>query len=184
MARLTKIYTRSGDKGTTGLGDGSRVEKDHPRIEAIGTVDELNSSIGLLRSHSIPTELDELFLTIQHELFDLGGELSVPGRNAIDEECVKRLEQALDRYNSELPKLEEFILPAGGDATAHCHMARTICRRAERCVYSASKIHTINPQANAYLNRLSDLLFVIARVLARHENGSEVLWQPRERGDS
>lgn len=184
MARLTKIYTRSGDKGTTGLGDGSRVEKDHPRIEAIGTVDELNSSIGLLRSRSIPTELDELFLTIQHELFDLGGELSVPGRNAIDEECVKRLEQALDRYNSELPKLEEFILPAGGDATAHCHMARTICRRAERCVYSASKIHTINPQANAYLNRLSDLLFVIARVLARYENGSEVLWQPRERGDS
>ncbi len=181
MARLTKIYTRSGDKGTTGLGDGSRVEKDHPRIEAIGTVDELNSSIGLLRSRSIPTELDELFLTIQHELFDLGGELSVPGRNAIDEECVKRLEQALDRYNSELPKLDEFILPAGGDATAHCHMARTICRRAERCVYRASKAQTINPQANAYLNRLSDLLFVIARVLARHENGSEVLWQPKQK---
>lgn len=181
MARLTKIYTRSGDKGTTGLGDGSRVEKDHPRIEAIGTVDELNSSIGLLRSRSIPTELDELFLTIQHELFDLGGELSVPGRNAIDEECVKRLEQALDSYNSELPKLDEFILPAGGDATAHCHMARTICRRAERCVYSASKIQTINPQANAYLNRLSDLLFVIARVLARYENGSEVLWQPKQK---
>lgn len=179
MARLTKIYTRSGDKGTTGLGDGSRVEKDHPRIEAIGTVDELNSSIGLLRSRALPDGLDVLLLQIQHELFDLGAELSVPGRNAIDDDCVKRLEQTLDRYNADLPKLDEFILPAGGDATAHCHMSRTICRRAERCTYTAGKTESINPFANAYLNRLSDLLFVIARVLARHENGSEVLWQPR-----
>lgn len=181
MTRLSKIYTRSGDKGTTGLGDGSRVEKDHPRIEAIGTVDELNSSIGLLRSRPLPVELDELFLSIQHELFDLGGELSVPGRNAIDSDCVQRLETALDHYNADLPKLKEFILPAGGDATAHCHMARTICRRAERCAYSASKIQAINPQAIAYLNRLSDLLFVVSRVLARHENGSEVLWQPKQK---
>ena len=181
MARLTRIYTRSGDKGSTGLGDGSRVEKDHPRIEAIGTVDELNSSIGLLRSRALPADLDELFLAIQHELFDLGAELSVPGRNAIDEACVTRLGQALDHYNADLPKLDEFILPAGGDATAHCHMSRTICRRAERCVYSASKEQTINPQASAYLNRLSDLLFVVARVLARHENGSEVLWQPKQK---
>lgn len=180
MARLTKIYTRSGDKGTTGLGDGSRVEKDHPRIEAIGTVDELNSSIGLLRSRALPESLDELLLQIQHELFDLGAELSVPGRNAIDEECVKRLEQALDHYNADLPKLPEFILPAGGDATGHCHMARTICRRAERTVYTAAKVQKINPQANAYLNRLSDLLFVVARVLARFENGGEVLWQPKK----
>jgi cob(I)alamin adenosyltransferase len=179
MARLTKIYTRTGDKGTTGLADGSRVAKDHPRIEAIGTVDELNSSIGLLRSRSLPEELDELLLQIQHELFDLGSELSVPGRNAVDEACVKRLEQALDHYNADLPVLEEFILPAGGDATAHCHMARTICRRAERRVYTAANVQEINPQANAYLNRLSDLLFVVARVLARFENGSEVLWQPK-----
>lgn len=180
MARLTKIYTRSGDKGTTGLGDGSRVEKDHPRIEAIGTVDELNSSIGLLRSRALPESLDELLLQIQHELFDLGAELSVPGRNAIDEDCVKRLEQALDHYNADLPKLPEFILPAGGDATGHCHMARTICRRAERTVYTAAKVQEINPQASAYLNRLSDLLFVVARVLARFENGGEVLWQPKK----
>jgi cob(I)alamin adenosyltransferase len=180
MARLSKIYTRSGDKGTTGLGDGSRVEKDHPRIEAIGTVDELNSSIGLLRSRELPDELDTLLLQIQHELFDLGAELSVPGRNAIDEDCVKRLEQALDRYNTDLPKLPEFILPAGGDATGHCHMARTICRRAERTVYTAAKMQEINPQANAYLNRLSDLLFVVARVLARFENGSEVLWNRKK----
>ncbi len=180
MARLTKIYTRSGDKGTTGLGDGSRVEKDHPRIEAIGTVDELNSSIGLLRSRALPESLDELLLQIQHELFDLGAELSVPGRNAIDEDCVKRLEQALDHYNADLPKLPEFILPAGGDATGHCHMARTICRRAERTVYTAAKVQEINPQANAYLNRLSDLLFVVARVLARFENGGEVLWQQKK----
>jgi len=179
--RLSKIYTRSGDKGTTGLGDGRRVEKDHPRIEAIGTVDELNSCIGLLRSRAIPAELDELFLRIQHELFDLGGELSVPGRNVIDKACVERLEQALDHYNSDLPKLKEFILPAGGDATAHCHLARTVCRRAERCAFSTAKTEEINPEVNAYLNRLSDLLFVIARVLARHENGAEVLWQPRKK---
>lgn len=181
MARLTKIYTRSGDKGTTGLADGSRVEKDHPRIEAIGTVDELNSSIGLLRSRKIPDELDALLLQIQHELFDLGSELSVPGRNAIDDESVKHLEHTLDRYNADLPTLEEFILPAGGDATSHCHMARTICRRAERRVFTALDARTLNPHLSAYLNRLSDLLFVIARVLARHENGSEVLWQAQKK---
>jgi len=178
--RLSKIYTRTGDNGTTGLGDGNRVEKDHIRIEAFGTVDELNSAIGLMRAEALPEGMDGLLGQIQHRLFDLGGELSVPGYTIIDENDITGLEQRLDEHNATLPMLKEFILPAGGRATAHCHLARTICRRAERRVYTLSKSEAVNPQCIAYLNRLSDLLFVLARVLARFENGEEVLWQPKK----
>jgi len=180
--RLSKIYTRTGDDGTTGLGDGSRVEKDHPRVEAFGTVDELNSAIGLLRAEPLSEGMDQLFSEIQHRLFDLGGELSVPGYTVINEDDIMALEQALDGYNESLPMLKEFILPAGGRATAHCHLARTLCRRAERRSYTLSKSEAVNSASLSYLNRLSDLLFVAARVIARAENGSEVLWQPKQRG--
>ena len=179
--RLSRIYTRTGDRGTTGLGDGSRVEKDHVRVEAFGTVDELNSAIGLVRAEKLPEGMDTLLSEVQHRLFDLGGELSVPGYTVLEEADVTALEQALDGYNEDLPMLREFILPAGGRATAQCHLARTICRRAERRVYSLSKGEQINGDSIAYLNRLSDLLFVIARVLARFENGTEILWQPKAR---
>ncbi|MGM0595268.1 MAG: cob(I)yrinic acid a,c-diamide adenosyltransferase [Pseudomonadota bacterium] len=177
--RLSKIYTRTGDDGTTGLGDGSRVEKDHIRIEAFGTVDELNSAIGLVRAEPLPEGLDQQLSAIQHRLFDLGGELSVPNYLIIGQSEVDELEQWLDGHNDELPMLKDFILPAGGRATAHCHLARTICRRAERRIQTLTRSETVNPFSAAYLNRLSDLLFVIARVLARFENGEEVLWQPK-----
>ncbi len=181
--RLSKIYTRTGDKGTTGLGDGTRVSKSHPRIEAIGTVDELNSIIGMILAHDLPPEVRECFTAIQHELFDLGGEFSVPGHQAIDAGYVSRLESVLEQFNSGLPALKEFILPAGGIATATCHLARAVCRRAERCVVALADKEAINPQGSAYLNRLSDLLFVIARILARFEHGEEVLWQPGKNRD-
>lgn len=177
--RLSKIYTRTGDQGTTGLGDGSRVDKDHIRIEAFGTVDELNSALGVVRAQTLPAGMDELLGDIQHRLFDLGGELSVPGYTIIDAADVTALEQHIDRHNAALPMLKEFILPAGGQATAHCHLARTICRRAERRTYTLTKDASVNPHSLAYLNRLSDLLFVLARVLARFEHGNEVLWQPK-----
>lgn len=177
--RLSKIYTRTGDNGTTGLGDGSRVEKDHIRVEAFGTVDELNSAIGLIRAEALPEGMDNMLSEIQHRLFDLGGELSIPGYTVIEQGDVDTLEQRLDEYNATLPMLKEFILPAGGRATAHCHLARTICRRAERRIYSLSKEEKVNGVSIAYLNRLSDLLFVAARVLARFENGEEVLWRPK-----
>jgi cob(I)alamin adenosyltransferase len=155
------------------------VEKDHIRVEAFGTVDELNSAVGLIRAESLPEGLDPLLSEIQHRLFDLGGELSVPGYTMIGQDDIGALEQQLDRYNETLPMLKEFILPAGGRATAQCHLARTICRRAERRVYTLSKGETVNAQSVAYLNRLSDLLFVVARVLARFEQGEEMLWQPK-----
>jgi cob(I)alamin adenosyltransferase len=177
--RLSKIYTRTGDAGSTGLGDGSRVDKDHIRVEAFGTVDELNSAIGLVRAATLPAGMDALLSEIQHRLFDLGGELSVPGYTIIDAADVAALERHIDHHNAALPMLKEFILPAGGRATAHCHLARTICRRAERRVYTLMRSEAGNPHSLAYLNRLSDLLFVLARVLARFEHGSEVLWQPK-----
>jgi len=176
--RLSKIYTRTGDKGDTSLGDGSRVDKDHIRIEAIGTTDELNSIIGMILAHDIPEEMKNCFNKIQHHLFDLGGELCIPGHNALDESYITYLEATLDSFNENLPMLKEFILPAGGKATSTCHLARSVCRRAERRVVSLAKDETVSPFSISYLNRLSDLLFVIARVLARSENGSEVLWQP------
>jgi cob(I)alamin adenosyltransferase len=177
--RLSKIYTRTGDKGDTGLGDGSRIDKDSARVEAYGTVDELNSHIGLILAYDLPEAVREALVDIQHDLFDLGGEMSMPNYTAMQAEYVSRLEQQLDTFNADLPMLKEFILPAGGKATATCHVARCVCRRAERRVVSLMRNETINPQALAYLNRLSDLLFVIARVLARFENGEEVIWQPR-----
>ena len=176
--RLSKIYTRTGDKGNTGLGDGSRVDKDHIRVEAFGTVDELNSVIGMILAHNIPETIKNCLNKVQHHLFDLGGELCIPGHTALDETYISYLEETLDKLNEDLPNLKEFILPSGGHATSACHLARTVCRRAERRVVTLAKDENVSPFSISYLNRLSDLLFVIARVLARHENGSEVLWQP------
>ena len=176
--RLSKIYTRTGDDGTTGLGDGSRVPKTNARIEAFGTVDEANSALGMvLAVPALPVDIVVLLTNIQHELFDLGGELSVPGYRAIKQEHVDSLEQELDRFNDPLPPLKEFILPGGGTAAAACHLARAITRRAERCVWRLKETEAVADEIVHYLNRLSDLLFVIARVLARHEQGSEVLWR-------
>jgi len=181
--RLSKIYTRTGDKGTTGIGGGARLDKDDIRIEAIGTVDELNSVVGTVMAYDIPNEIYQVLLAIQHDLFDLGSELVVPDRNIITAEHTTWLEETLDKYNDNLPYLKEFILPSGGLATSHCHLARTVCRRAERRTFTLSKRDVVNPPALAYLNRLSDLLFVVARVLARHENGEEILWQPAKLKD-
>ncbi|HKD53367.1 MAG TPA: cob(I)yrinic acid a,c-diamide adenosyltransferase [Steroidobacteraceae bacterium] len=176
--RLSKIYTRTGDDGTTGLGDGSRVPKDSVRVEAYGTVDELNSTIGvLLAVPELPPEVSACLTEIQHELFDMGGELCIPGHQAIAAEHVTRLEKSLDEFNETLPALKEFILPGGGPASAACHFARTVARRAERRVWTLAKIEGVSPEVPKYLNRLSDLLFVLARVLARHERGVEVLWR-------
>ena len=176
--RLSKIYTRTGDDGTTGLGDGSRVAKDSPRVEAYGTVDELNSCIGvLLAQPALPPAVIQCLTEVQHELFDMGGELCIPGHHVIKAEHIDRLESALDGFNDPLPPLKEFILPGGGPAAAACHLSRTIARRAERRVLSLSRIESVSPEVVKYLNRLSDLLFVLARVLARHERGTEVLWR-------
>jgi len=177
--RLSKIYTRTGDKGDTGLGDGSRVEKDSARVEAYGTSDELNSIIGIVLAHELPEDVRSCLVEVQHDLFDLGSELSVPGHEFIPASYTDRLEQQLDSFNAELPKLKEFILPSGGHATSACHLARTVCRRTERRVVTLARDETVNPHIITYLNRLSDLLFVVARVLARAENGEEVLWKPR-----
>jgi len=181
--RLTKIYTRTGDDGSTGLGDGTRVPKEHLRVEAYGTVDEANSAIGvLLAINGLPPDVVECLTSVQHELFDLGGELSVPGYRAITDRDVTRLEEQLDRFNENLPPLKDFILPGGGPAAAACHLARTITRRAERRTWSLARVEDVAPAVPRYLNRLSDLLFVLARVLARHERGAEVLWRHDRRG--
>ncbi len=176
--RLSKIYTRTGDDGTTGLGDGTRVRKDHARVDAYGTVDEANSSIGMvLAVADIPDAVRRCLTEVQHDLFDLGGELCIPGHTMIRAPQITRLEHELDDFNTALPALEDFILPGGGRAAAACHLARTIVRRAERCVWTLADSEPVNDAVPRYLNRLSDLLFVIARVLARHEHGSEVLWR-------
>ncbi|HLQ09216.1 MAG TPA: cob(I)yrinic acid a,c-diamide adenosyltransferase [Steroidobacteraceae bacterium] len=180
--RLSKIYTRTGDDGTTGLGDGSRVPKDSVRVEAYGTVDELNSALGvLLAVPGVPPAVGACLTQVQHELFDLGGELCIPGHRLISGEQVTRLEQSLDGFNEALPPLKEFILPGGGPAAAACHLSRTIARRAERRVWALARVEAVRPEVTQYLNRLSDLLFVLARVLARHELGTEVPWH-HERG--
>jgi cob(I)alamin adenosyltransferase len=176
--RLSKIYTRTGDDGTTGLGDGSRVPKDSPRVEAYGTVDELNSTLGvLLAVPDLPAAVTRCLTEVQHELFDMGGELCIPGHTAITAPQITRLEEELDAFNDALPPLKEFILPGGGTAAAACHLARTVARRAERRVWTLARAESVSPEVVKYLNRLSDLLFVIARVLARHERGTEVLWR-------
>ena len=175
--RLSKIYTRTGDDGTTGLGDGSRVDKDSLRVEAFGTVDEANSAIGvILAQESVTDPIRRCLTEVQHDLFELGGELCIPGHSAIQPEFVERLERSLDGFNADLPPLKDFILPGGGHATAACHLARTIVRRAERRVSTLKKNEDVRDEVVRYLNRLSDLLFVIARCLSRIENGEEVLW--------
>ena len=176
--RLSKIYTRTGDDGTTGLGDGSRIPKDSPRVEAYGTVDELNSSIGVLLAEMLPSDVADCLTQIQHELFDLGSELCVPGFTAITAEHITRLEVSLDRFNADLPPLKEFILPGGTGAAAVCHLARAVCRRAERDVIRLGEAEETSAAAKTYLNRLSDLLFVIARALNRQAGRGDVLWQP------
>lgn len=175
--RLSKIYTRTGDDGTTGLGDGSRVAKDSLRVEAYGSVDEANSAIGMVLAVGVlPTEMSDCLIEVQHDLFELGGELCLPGYEALQEHYIERLETALDKFNEDLPPLKEFILPGGGPAAAACHLARTVVRRAERRVLSLAAEATVRDTLVHYLNRLSDLLFVIARQAARLESGQEVLW--------
>lgn len=175
--RLSKIYTRTGDDGTTGLGDGTRVAKNSLRVDAFGTVDEANSAIGVvLACESVPQDIRDILVEVQHDLFELGGELCIPAHSVITDGFVERLETQLDAQNENLPALEEFILPGGGQAAAACHLARTIVRRAERITTTLAGSETVRPEVLKYLNRLSDLLFVIARILARAESGEEVLW--------
>ncbi|MEN9366808.1 MAG: hypothetical protein RL489_1166 [Pseudomonadota bacterium] len=180
--RLTQISTRTGDDGTTGLGDGTRVPKDHLRIAAMGDVDELNSQIGVLLAEPLPAEVRELLVVIQHELFNLGGELCIPGHVLLKDEAVLRLDEALAHHNAQLPRLQEFILPAGTRSAALAHVARTIARRAERAVVTLQRSgEALNSAPRQYLNRLSDLLFVLARVLNRANldglGGDDVYWK-------
>jgi len=179
--RLSKIYTKTGDDGSTGLGDGSRVSKDSARVTAYGTVDEANSAIGLILACDIQEDVREILVSVQHHLFDLGGELCIPGHSAIFDEDIAQLENTLDKFNADLPALKDFILPGGGMAAAHCHLARTITRRAERETVTLSHHDAVRPEAIRYLNRLSDLLFVLARVLARASGHGEVLWNHQRR---
>jgi cob(I)alamin adenosyltransferase len=183
--RLSKIYTKTGDDGTTGLGDGTRVAKDSARVAAYGTVDEANSAIGLLLAAPMPAPQGEaiaaLLTTVQHQLFDLGGELCIPGHAAIQESDIDALERHLDAFNDPLPPLKDFILPGGGEAAARCHLARTIVRRAERETVTLARHDAVRGEAIRYLNRLSDLLFVLARVLARDSGHGEVLWKHERR---
>jgi cob(I)alamin adenosyltransferase len=178
--RLTQIATRTGDDGTTGLGDGKRVPKDHLRVQAMGDVDELNSTLGVLLAEPLPADIRELLVVIQHELFNLGGELSIPGFELLKAEAVARLDDALERYNGRLPKLQEFILPGGTRSAALAHVGRTVARRAERTVVALAAHEKVNDAPRQYLNRLSDLLFVIARTLNRANldglGGDDVYW--------
>lgn len=179
--RLSKIYTRTGDKGSTGLGDGSRVDKDGARVEAMGAVDELNSFIGILLTHDLPDTLRATLTETQHRLFDLGGELCVPGRDVMLAADATELESALDDLNAHLEPLKEFILPGGAPSAALCHVARAVCRRAERRVVTLAKQEHVNSHSTAYLNRLSDYLFVAARTLNKHADHPETLWRPRSK---
>lgn len=180
--RLSQIATRTGDDGTTGLGDGTRVPKHHLRVQAMGDVDELNSQIGVLLAEPLPDDVRSLLVVIQHELFNLGGELSIPGFELLKTSALLHLDQALEHYNSQLPRLKEFILPAGTRSAAVAHVCRTVARRAERAVvHLAGEDPTVRPTARQFLNRLSDLLFVLARVLNRANldglGGDDVYWR-------
>ena len=179
--RLSRIYTRTGDDGSTGLGDGTRVGKDSARVTAYGTVDEANSSIGMVLATQVPDDIRVLLTRIQHQLFDLGGELCIPGHAAIFDADIDALEAQLDQFNEGLPALKEFILPGGGEAAARCHIARTVVRRAERRTVELARLENVRPQPVQYLNRLSDLLFVLCRVLARASGHGEVLWKHERR---
>ena len=179
--RLTQIATRTGDDGSTGLGDGSRVPKDHLRVAAMGDVDELNSSLGVLLAEPLPDTVRELLVTIQHELFNLGGELSIPGFALLKPAAVLHLDEALALHNGQLPRLKEFILPAGTRSAALAHVSRTVARRAERAVVALAGVDKVNEAPRQYLNRLSDLMFVLARVLNRANldglGGDDVYWR-------
>ena len=179
--RLSQIATRTGDDGTTGLGDGTRVPKDHLRVAAMGDVDELNSTLGVLLAEPLPDDVRELLVVIQHELFNLGGELSIPGYTLLKAEAVAALDAALERYNATLPRLAEFILPAGTRSAALAHVSRSVARRAERAVVRLAAAEAVNESPRLYLNRLSDLLFVLARVLNRANldglGGDDVYWR-------
>lgn len=179
--RLSKIYTRTGDAGTTGLGDGSRTGKDAPRVAAMGDVDELNCLLGVLLCEALPDDVSRLLTEIQHDLFDLGGELCIPGSNLLAPKATEALETAIDHYNGELAPLKEFILPGGCRSAALAHQARTVCRRAERSVVALSRDEAVSDAARSYLNRLSDLLFVLARWLNLKAGCGDVLWN-RQRG--
>ncbi|MSP98838.1 MAG: cob(I)yrinic acid a,c-diamide adenosyltransferase [Betaproteobacteria bacterium] len=181
--RLSRIYTRTGDAGETGLGDGTRVPKESARIQALGDIDELNCCVGLLLTEELPAPVRDALLAIQHDLFDLGGEICIPGREAISEVQVKHLENLLEGFNSDLAPLKEFILPGGSRAAACAHLARTVCRRAERSVVALARHEQVSERSRQYLNRLSDLLFVIGRVANRYAGRGDVLWQ-HERGAS
>ncbi|WP_456377964.1 cob(I)yrinic acid a,c-diamide adenosyltransferase [Thiolapillus sp.] len=176
MTRLTRIYTRSGDEGQTGLANGSRVDKESPRIQSLGDLDELNAALGLLAAELEDTEQQTLVSNIQQQLFNLGGELALPGTTVIGAEQVLWLEQQLDQINADLPALKEFILPGGNLASAHAHLSRAICRRAERSLWRLSRTEQVNSESLKYLNRLSDLLFVLARTLARQSSATEPSW--------
>jgi len=175
--RLTQIATRTGDNGTTGLGDNSRVSKDHLRVHAMGDVDELNSNIGVLLCEDMAADVRALLIEVQHQLFNLGGELSIPGFELLKPEAVIALDTALEKYNSDLPRLQEFILPAGTRAAALAHVCRTVARRAERAVVALDLAESLNETPRQYLNRLSDLLFVLSRVLNRMNGGDDVYWK-------
>jgi len=175
--RLTQIATRTGDDGSTGLGDNTRVSKASGRPQAMGDVDELNSHIGLLMCESLPADMRELLIDVQHQLFNLGGELSMPGYELLKDDGLLQLDNALAHYNAELPRLQEFILPAGTRAACQAHVCRTVARRAERAVVALQAAEQMRPAPRQYLNRLSDLLFVLSRVLNRMDGGSEVYWK-------
>jgi cob(I)alamin adenosyltransferase len=176
--RLSKIYTRTGDDGKTHLGDGHRIAKNSARLEAIGTLDELNSSIGMILAHlPLNVSVQSCLIQIQHDLFNVGGELCPPYHPVIDKEKIILLEVKIDEWNTFLPPLQEFILPGGNIKAATCHLARTICRRAERCLVTLQQTETLNPEIISYINRLSDVLFVAARLLALETNNPEVLWE-------
>ena len=175
--RLTQIATRTGDDGTTGLGDNTRVPKHHLRVQAMGDVDELNSHIGLLMCEPLPQEVRELLIDVQHQLFNLGGELSIPGFELLKDAAVLQLDQALEVHNATLPRLQEFILPAGTRAAAQAHICRTVARRAERAVVALGSQEAVREAPRHYLNRLSDLMFVLSRVLNRMDGGDDVYWK-------
>ncbi len=181
--RLSKIATRTGDNGTTGLGDGSRTGKDSLRIQALGDVDELNSQLGVLLCEDLPAAMREELVSIQHDLFDLGGELCIPGYSMITEVHVARLDALLEKYNADLPPLKEFILPGGSRAASVAHVCRTVCRRAERSIVGLGQAESLHDHPRHYMNRLSDLLFVLARVLNRHAGGADVLWEKERKRD-
>jgi len=175
--RLTQIATRTGDDGSTGLGDNTRVSKGHLRVHAMGDVDELNSHIGLLLCEPLPTDVRELLVDVQHQLFNLGGELAMPGYTLLKDEALLQLDQALETHNAALPRLAEFILPAGTRAASQAHVCRTVARRAERAIVALGAVEVVNDAPRRYLNRLSDLLFVLARVLNRMDGGDDVYWK-------